>query len=509
MTLHPAAPLFHLLCLGVLRSASLIVPRSQRAEWWQEWRAELWHVRQTCTPNRGISWPAEREVAAFCLGAFQDARCLRAQSGRIRLPRATTMGSATQCLLLLAGIVAVSLAVAASLPEVREQFYQLRYRIAPPSIVLIQSVHSTEDSAPTISAGQYRLWKGRRQHLFKDFAYYQVVKEFEAKETSTHTTINIAHASANLFQLLRLPLQAAAPDAKIQPNLSGRTPEVILSHALWKREFNADPQVAGQTVRIGKHTAIVAGVAPEGSWRFPGKIDAWLLEPDSAMLSDRDGIVVAEMSPSSLHEKFGDHWRMTAPTPDGTPDDFLCLALAKRTHSSTGIFLFAVILAFLALPATTSLPLGEYRLGSRKPSWPTRLRRWTFLAGKFALLLPIVYLVSIDLAHLRPALDQDTSDYIQLISSFSICLFGLRWALRDQRQRCPVCLGKLTHPARVGQPSRSFLAWNGTELICIGGHGLLHVPEMPTSWFSTQRWLYLDPSWDVLFAQNGLATAYF
>jgi hypothetical protein len=421
------------------------------------------------------------------------------------------MGSATQCILLLAGIAVASLFVAALLPGVREQFYQLRYRIAPPSIVLIQSVHSNQDSSPTISAEQFRLWKDRRQQLFRDFAYYQVVPEFEVKETSAHTTINIAHASTNLFQLLRLPIQSATPDAKIQPNLPGviPSPRVILSHALWEREFNADPRIAGQTVRLGRHTAVVAGVAPEGSWRLPGKIDAWLLEPDSAIPSNRDGIVVAEMTPSSVEEKFGDHWRMTAPTPDGTPDDFLCLSLAERTYSSSGIFLFAIILACLALPATTSLPLGEYRLGSRKLSWSTRLRRWTFLAGKFALLLPIVYLVSIDLAHLRPALDKDASDYIQLISAFSICLFGLRWALRDQRQRCPVCLGKLTHPARVGQPSRNFLAWNGTELICIGGHGLLHVPEMATSWFGTQRWLYLDPSWDVLFPQTGFAAAYF
>jgi hypothetical protein len=88
-----------------------------------------------------------------------------------------------------------------------------------------------------------------------------------------------------------------------------------------------------------------------------------------------------------------------------------------------------------------------------------------------------------------------------------ICLFGLRWVLRDQRQRCPVCLRRLTHPAHVGEASRSFLAWNGTELICAGGHGLLHIPEIQTSWFSTQRWLYLDPSWDVLFADPGLVTA--
>jgi len=171
------------------------------------------------------------------------------------------------------------------------------------------------------------------------------------------------------------------------------------------------------------------------------------------------------------------------------------------------VFLFAVLLACLALPATTSLPLGEYRVSSRKLSWSTRLRRWGFLCSKIALLLPIVYFVSLDLAHLSTTIDPTSSEFIQLVSSFSICLFGLRWTLRDQRQRCPVCLGKLTHPARVGQPSRSFLAWNGTELICIGGHGLLHVPEMPTSLFSEQRWLYLDPSWQSLFPESGLASS--
>jgi hypothetical protein len=37
----------------------------------------------------------------------------------------------------------------------------------------------------------------------------------------------------------------------------------------------------------------------------------------------------------------------------------------------------------------------------------------------------------------------------------------------------------------------------------MGGHALLHVPGLPTSWFSTQRWLYLDTSWGFLFAGPG------
>jgi hypothetical protein len=34
----------------------------------------------------------------------------------------------------------------------------------------------------------------------------------------------------------------------------------------------------------------------------------------------------------------------------------------------------------------------------------------------------------------------------------------------------------------------------------MGGHTLLHVPSLPTSWFSSQRWMFLDSSWEFLFA---------
>src|SRR5580698_8924745 len=118
MTLRPSS-LLHLLCLMLLRCASLLVPARQRREWWQEWRAELWHVRQACTPLRGISWVAEREVAKFCLGAFQDALCLRALPGQRRIiPHATTKGSASQCMFWLAGVAITSFAVSLLLPGI-------------------------------------------------------------------------------------------------------------------------------------------------------------------------------------------------------------------------------------------------------------------------------------------------------------------------------------------------------------------------------------------------------
>jgi len=79
-------------------------------------------------------------------------------------------------------------------------------------------------------------------------------------------------------------------------------------------------------------------------------------------------------------------------------------------------------------------------------------------------------------------------------------ILALRWALADQRQRCPVCLRLLGNPARIGCLAQTFLEWHGTEFVCVKGHGLLHVLEMPTSSYNTQRWIYLDPSWSGLFS---------
>jgi len=123
------------------------------------------------------------------------------------------------------------------------------------------------------------------------------------------------------------------------------------------------------------------------------------------------------------------------------------------------------------------------------------------------LIVLIVSFSSLDLAYGGYFQHSSTCQYLQMASSFAGLLFAFRWVLQDQRNRCPVCLRLLSNPARVGETSRNFLAWNGTELICAGGHGLLHIPELPTSWFSTQRWQYLDPSWSTLFSDTYTTSA--
>jgi hypothetical protein len=502
----PVEAASHLLHSGLLRSASLLVPGPQRAEWLREWRGELWHVRQACAPVESASWNGQREVVAFCLGAFQDARCLRRAGNPRRLSFAGLTSTPRQCLMILGAVLAASYALALLLPGVRAE-RSLWPRKVNPNLVLIQVQGSNYNGRPSITPAQLRSWQGHWQKYFDGFAFYRVTREAVALEqgpgrTQTRVAWAVASASSNLFTLLGLPVRFTDSEAAANLAAGSDLPQVILSEKAWKRQFGADPHIAGGILRLGTRMVRVAGIAPDGSLDLPGGVDAWVLEPEPAAGSKNAGFVVAHLTAAGQAEMWADRVEIAATRPDGTEDDLLGVSLEEWRPSPESLYLFAIFLALLALPAITTVSLGEYSVNPQKTSWSRRLYRWSFLASKAALLLPILYFVSLDVAYACSSIGRENQAYIQLVSTFGLCLFGLRWVLKDQRQRCPVCMHCVTHPAQVGQASRTFLDWNGTEMMCMGGHTLLHVPSLPTSWFGAQRWLYLDTSWNFLFASS-------
>jgi hypothetical protein len=167
-------------------------------------------------------------------------------------------------------------------------------------------------------------------------------------------------------------------------------------------------------------------------------------------------------------------------------------SLPRMSAQSVLPHLLVIGIAWLVLPATTSLGLGEYppRTGSMLRAM--QMRRWLFLGVKVGLIILAVlwgaYALpqSIGMAGPQPQL--------MLIGY----ILAFRWALDDQRRRCPVCLRLLSSPATIGQPASTLLDWYGTELCCDKGHGLMHVPGIRSS-YSTQRWMELDSSWKSLF----------
>jgi len=488
-------PVFHTIDRGLLCCASFLVPERQRAEWRLEWESELWHARRSHGASSAASWRTEREIASFCFGAFQDAACLRRLWWQDRPQSSPLHGSPRQCILWLGGLLLVSYLVSLLLPGVRAE-HNLSSAQVRPGTILIQNEGAENSSVPTMVIDQIRIWERSRQRYADGFAFYRVAKESVELGPHVGGTWQIAQASSNLFALAGWSLHFMIPKEEARRDV----PRLVLSQRVWRQQFGATPEIVGTVLLVGARPAQVVGIAPGDAWRLPGNTDAWLLKSDSEINSTGPGYVVAHLTRSGRSEMCGGLVHISSYDSLRSEHDFVGRSLEERTPGPANIYWFGILLAFLALPAIASVSLADYSFSSHKPSWIRRAVRFGFLGAKIILIMLIAYFSSVDLAYWHFSVFSPSGVYIQLIASFAIFLFGMRWALLDQRQRCPVCLRRVTHPAQVGSVSRMFLAWSGTELICTGGHTLLHVPGLPTSWFSTQRWMFLDPSWNFLFA---------
>ncbi len=490
-----SGPVLHAVDRGLLCCASFLVPQRQRAEWRLEWESELWHARRLNGPSCMASWRTERRMAGFCLGAFRDAACLRRLWWQDRKSIASPRGSATLCLVWLGSLLLASYLLSILLPGVRAA-HDLSNEPARPGTISIQDEGAENSADPSMTIDQVRMWERSSQRYADGFAFYRVAQE--AVESGSHAggTWRVAQASSNLFTLAGWPLHYAIPRDKSRSDVA----RVVLSERVWREQFGANPKIAGTVLLVGSRPAQVVGIAPADAWKLPGNGDAWLLESDKEIDSHGRGYAVAHLTRSGRLELWGGLVQISSYDAQKSEHDFMGKSLDEQLPGPASIFWFGVLLAFLALPAIASVSLAEYNFSSHKPSWMRRAMRVGFLGAKIVLILAIAYFSSGDLAYWHSSVFSPPAVYIQWTASFAICLLGMRWALLDQRQRCPVCLRRVSNPAQVGSVSRMFLAWSGTELICTGGHALLHVPGLPTSWFSTQRWMYLDSSWDFLFA---------
>ncbi len=476
----------------IVRSASLLVPRRDRSAWTAEWTAELWHL---CHPH---CCQPDADPLQFSFGAFHDAlwiRCDRLRSDALPVVRS---GSAARCTLVLCTATLAALLICLCLPGARSALLPIPYRSAGDLVIISSSGYAGAQS-PSIRLDDYEEWTTDTATLFRQIAFYRPTDKAVYLAHHPAVRLSLAQASDNLLALLGLPPNTADPSAPHPAQ-----PRLILTRTAWRKTFHSDPHLVGRTADIDGQPVLIAGILPDGDWRFAGHVDALLLEDQHTLATlpaATKGFVIARIRDSAFPAP-RDGWRKMVETHFGVTRSFDCISVTRLLGQPSSVFLFALLLACLALPATTALPLGDYPSRRNRLPGTVNARRWVFLAAKFALVLAIVDLGSTGLAYGLSASGPITAIYIQIATAFPALLFGFRWILQDQRRRCPECLRLLSNPARVGQASCNFLSWNGTELFCARGHGLLHIPELPTSWFSTQRWLCLDSSWLCLFPET-------
>jgi hypothetical protein len=459
----------------LVRVASLLVPARRREEWTREWLTELHYAG---------AHAGEARLMAFASGAFHDA--IWQHRDFWTLERISQRAqSARFCMESIAAVLVLIVLASGFLPMTRSVLMPLPYRDAAGIVTVAQS--GTMAMRAGVSGQAVELWR-ENSVSFDDIATYR----WQAAPGGG--ALMSAWVSPNFFHLLGAKTSTGRTFERDAPAScaagSGANLEqcVILSYDFW-RAVNG-----GSRVTLDGKTYRVAAVLDPGFWFLSPRIAVWRIGAPGP--AERTGVVARvrqDFTKKEVETELGFILR------DAGMNEWESMVeltgVATRVHSALWSFAMGLGLAvILILPS----------LRVRMPSWNPRAA--TFFAAKTALLLAAVLLCGIEFTHATSitmlggtdALTEPLSTWLFMLGSMGV----LVWSIADQRRRCRVCLRRLGMAAHVGCPGCLLLNWAGTELVCMEGHGMLHVPEMAACWQEPDRWTSLDDSWQGLFERS-------
>lgn len=488
-------------CWLILRAASLIVPRQKRAEWLQEWHGEVWHWTHFLVEAERLSARTEQELLRHSWGAFPDALWHRFNRTAVLDFLHNYPLSPGFCLIALG--TTLSVLVAGSPMSISCWTLRPRVQAGPVDLLTVSPNSRSHWLEPELLRDAATDW-ARRSPLIAQAETYawrpSVIRGPAGKEE-----VLSARVTPGMFELFGIgPILGRTfepADASHCENC------VVLSAAIWRSQFHGNKQVIGQHISLHGRQVEIIGVLP-AQFRLPG-MDIGLFTPFGPGSQPRlPGFewpgavlrVVAGLPGGKAKRDLETYVNQTG----GLPPDIVLDVLSpkdiqyqwlKSCAASTG---FAILL----------LGILSWRTGARLfATGPRRravdlLRWWLFFAFKSSLLIVAALAASLDVVQMTmPRFGPNTQGYLAgaAIWVFLVGLtIALSWSVRDQLSRCRTCLRRLQMRVDLGGSVGTLCEPSGIELICDGGHGILHLPTMQLSSLDSEHWTDLDESWRML-----------
>jgi putative ABC transport system permease protein len=266
--MRPGARTVLRLCLFTVRSASQLVPSSDRDDWRGTWDAELWY-RVLQLDRRGpLTLPAGVALFHRCLGAYWHAAWVLGRSLAPRALLADTLLAARELGATPAATAAAVLSLGLALGvggTVLGVTQAARTRVAAAGQ---ERVVRLWNRAPAAQIGRTGLSPLELRTFRAESPSVEALAGLRATVVTLGTgveatTVDAGLVSAEFFETLGVAAQIGrtlgATDfgddrATVRP--------VVLDTKLWRERFGGDPGIVGQTVVIDGATHRVVGVVP-------------------------------------------------------------------------------------------------------------------------------------------------------------------------------------------------------------------------------------------------------
>jgi predicted permease len=273
----------------LIRAIGVIVPRRLRADWRQEWQAELHYREMLLSQWDNLNWRTKLDLLRRSLGAFWDALLLQPQRLEDEMFQDLRFGvrmllkhkgfTAVAVLSLALGIGAntalfsvVDAVLLKTLPVAEpERLALFEWQAGLPFRVGGMSGTSNVPKPPDtrgLSLFRYEVFEKMRQaHAaapdgpLSDFFAFAPTRELTAVVGDQAEIVNGQAVTGGYYAGLGLqPLLGRG--ITDEDDQRSATPVVVLSHQFWQERFSANPAVIGQALRLNQQSFTIIGVTP-------------------------------------------------------------------------------------------------------------------------------------------------------------------------------------------------------------------------------------------------------
>jgi predicted permease len=287
--------------LWLIRVIGVIVPRRLRADWRQEWEAELQYRETLITQWGKLDRRAKLALLWHSLGAFADA--LWMQPRRMEDEMFQDLRFGARMLLRQKGFTAVAVLSLALGIGANTAIFSLAdallWRTLPATNNDRLFTLARGDGAP-FSYPDYVDYRDRNRLFAGMAAYEPITLAFGNGDRSGVVMGELV--TSNFFEVLGAPMAQGRAFLPEEDRAPGAHPVLVVSHDFWQRRSGGDPQLVGKTVMFNNHSFTVVGVAAEGfaGASIPSRADVWVPMMMRAAVKPNEGPLLNDRQAETL-----------------------------------------------------------------------------------------------------------------------------------------------------------------------------------------------------------------
>jgi putative ABC transport system permease protein len=252
--------------LWLIRLVGVIVPRRLRADWKQEWEAELRHREALLDDWGQLKWQTKLDLLRRSTSAFWDALWL--QPNRLEDEMFQDLSFGLRMLLknkvsTMVAVLTLALGIGANTAifSVVEAVLLRPLPFADPERLVWLGGWSGNDKEQGVTPADFLDYRDQTQSFEQLAASISDSVPMNLSGDGEPERLQGGLVTTNYLDMFGVPPELGRTFREEDEN-NGLASVVVLSHSLWTRRFNSDPSTLNRTIILDKRKVTVIGVMP-------------------------------------------------------------------------------------------------------------------------------------------------------------------------------------------------------------------------------------------------------